>query len=336
MRGRAGSVPSLLADQRGQSTVLVALALTAIVGFMAISLDVGRAYVEHFHLQGVAQGAALSGAAHLPADPAAAVATALDVTTANGIPPADAAAQVEPDGQTLVVTVKENLPYLFARVLGFAGRTFAAEGAAKAGSVQSMTRLAPLGVPESVMESVYTPCQEVVLKQGSGRSEDGSPDDLHGNFGAITFPTDPDDGAQAYRDDLEHGCQGQVHIGEDDLVTKPGDMTGPTIQAIDDLIAQDPDATCATVSPSSPRVLYVPVVKPKGEDEEDDGDDSDDMSGRTAVKVVGFAAFFVEKVEPDGAIIGRFLPESVRGQAGSAQYPFPLALDAVQLVQPPS
>ncbi|MBZ5558991.1 MAG: hypothetical protein LAO77_17090 [Acidobacteriia bacterium] len=101
-------------------------------------------------------------------------------------------------------------------------------------------------------------------------------------------------GADDYRGNIE-GCNPTVvHMG-DPMTQEPGDMTGPTNQGIDDLIAQDPgakwstDCNCVIDSAfaSSPRVFPIPLFDP-------DYYQSGKVNGRNAtLKVANWIGFFV-------------------------------------------
>lgn len=56
----------LFKNEDGQSLVLIALMLVAILGFAALSIDVGRLYLTRIDLQKTADAAALAGAKRLP------------------------------------------------------------------------------------------------------------------------------------------------------------------------------------------------------------------------------------------------------------------------------
>lgn len=70
-------------DERGQVLALFALILTVLLGFSALVIDVGRAYVTKRHLQASADAAALAGAQSLP-DTGDAVAAAEAYSGADG------------------------------------------------------------------------------------------------------------------------------------------------------------------------------------------------------------------------------------------------------------
>jgi Flp pilus assembly protein TadG len=118
------------------------------------------------------------------------------------------------------------------------------------------------------------------------------------------------EGADDYRENIE-GCNpNRVRLGSL-LTPEPGNMTGPTRQGTDDLMAQDPDAHwdtgCNCVRGSrfgtSPRIRAVPLYNPvryaQGQ-----------HTGRSQpeFEVVNYLGFFVEEVNGGGEVIGRIMP----------------------------
>jgi Flp pilus assembly protein TadG len=139
-------------------------------------------------------------------------------------------------------------------------------------------------------------------------------------------------GGDWYRDNIA-GCNPTVvHFG-DPMIQEPGNMVGPTIQGVDDLIAQDPNAYWDTANNRvhssmnpSPRTvaipLYDPVVYETGKQE-----------GRTAdLKVANWLGFFVESKSGNN-VYGRITPITglIDGGAGPAPAgAFPRVIRLVQ------
>ncbi len=59
-------------DDGGQALVVFVLALTVILGFVAMTVDLGLFYEDRRHLQNTADAAALAGVVELPLNPVAA------------------------------------------------------------------------------------------------------------------------------------------------------------------------------------------------------------------------------------------------------------------------
>jgi hypothetical protein len=130
----------------------------------------------------------------------------------------------------------------------------------------------------------------------------------------------PDTGADWYEENIASCNQTQIPQGYV-MTQEPGNMVGPTVAGIDNLIAQDPtaywdDGQCNCVkSPlgRSPRVFPIPLYDPQ---EYDNGK----VSGRNATLVmVGWIGFFVEGRDGND-VYGRITPilGVIDGDAGPA------------------
>jgi Flp pilus assembly protein TadG len=273
------------ADQRGSVAILFALALTALMGFAALVVDVGQAALTGQRLQQAAAAGALAGAVRLPQDPAGAVAAAVAVAAGNGVAPGSVSATPSPDGTSLRVTVQGSTPTTFARVFGIQRLTLGGTATAQVGLPGAVFGAVPFGVPAQT----FVVGQPYVLKSGSGN--------VQGNFFALALGGR---GAANYEWNLEHGFAGWLHVG-DEVEPEPGDMAGPTATGVQYRLDADPGATVAAHGPDSPRLLLVPVVTGYG-------------PGRSQpVTVVGFAAFFLTGQDDAGDVVGVFERAVVRG-----------------------
>ncbi|MBT5774304.1 MAG: hypothetical protein HOH95_08000, partial [Dehalococcoidia bacterium] len=117
---------SLFREEHGQTMALLTITLLTLIGVVAIVIDVAVFAEEKRQLQNAADAAVLAAARELPASPAAGEAAALNYLTSNGytVSPGDVSVTITTPyaGNTefaeLVVT-NHDVPYLFARVLGF-------------------------------------------------------------------------------------------------------------------------------------------------------------------------------------------------------------------------
>ena len=116
-----------------------------------------------------------------------------------------------------------------------------------------------------------------------------------GNFSPVTFEGG---GASAYRDDLRNGYDGIVSLGQV-LDTEPGNMAGPTNQGIRDRLQAGVDFNtwvAQGMPRTSSRLVYVPVTER-----------IEPLAGRSRLRVVSFAAFYLEPQQGHADIIGRFV-----------------------------
>lgn len=263
-----------LADERGAALVLVAAALIALLGFSAIVVDVGVLYLNRERLSNAADAAALAGAQFLPEDPATAVSTARHYALQNGIQTGEFSVNVGADGRSITVDVQRQVSLYLEKVFGDSAAQVRSHAKAEIGGVDEVWGVAPLGISDQTLQygTLYS------LKAGGGGGE-------HGNFGALALGGC---GASNYEDNLREGYEGWLKI--DDVVeTEPGNMSGPTERAIEDRISGHESCTFDDYCLNCPRVIITPVYQYLGE-----------LHGRSQVKIVGFASFFLDGVTGQG------------------------------------
>lgn len=281
--------------------VLLAVSMVALLGFMALVVDVGLLYGQRARAMNASEAATAAGMQFLPGDPGGAVATAVDYATRNGYQPEQVTAVVGPDNKRLEVTIKVDAPLFFARVLGFKGVPIGARTAAQAGAVRSVNGAVPLGVEKQAF--VYGATYYLKNSPGYGGS-------YKGNFGALALGGR---GGSTYEENLAHGYDGELKVG-DVIETEPGNKSGPTNSGIAERMNADPLGTYESHRADSPRILKVPVVEwgAKG--------------GRSTATVVGFAAFWLEGVGGSGRecyVSGRFMrlvTSSEEAELGTGDY----------------
>jgi len=157
-----------------------------------------------------------------------------------------------------------------------------------------------------------------------------------GFFYAIDFPPlnsggpAPITGGSVYRENIS-GCGewSSVLVGYQ-LQVEPGNMQGPTTQGAQELIDSDPtafwDTSCGCVySPqgiTSPRMIRMALFDPR----------LPVVPGRNFVTTIKLAGFFLESVQSNGDIIGRFTLVSCPGGAPNPECQ-QLFVQTVQLVK---
>lgn len=255
-----------------------------------------------------------------------------------------------PQADRIRVTTQRTVNLFFARVLGQAARTINATAVAQARMVsQQVPCIKPWGIPFPYVdnnptngnwdsgEDVNTECpdggvalpgyfcpgSQVILKIGTPENSPNNPDNIvslqqeAGHFFALDFGS----GAKTYDDAIKDvDCSGgySISVG-DEIPLKPGNMVGPTYQAVekdqDSLIALDPlsqwnYAENLPESPkypiegglwmSSPRVVRIAIYDP-----------SEPLrTGATTMKVAALVGFWIEKIDKagqQGTVYGRFV-----------------------------
>lgn len=290
-------ISRLLKKEEGSVIVIVAIAFTVFLGFVAIVTDIGLLYVKQNKVAHAVDAAALAGAQELPDNPANAVAIAKSYAQLNGLDPLQVTATVAPDNKSITVTSNEKVDLVLARLFGRNFSTVSASAKARVAPARSLTG----AVPFSVLKQELHYGEEYVLKEGAGGvSNDGGR--WHGWFGALDY-TGGGGGASEYRETLKNGYAGSVSIG-DVIDIESGNMSGPTSDGVNYRInlcrtRHSPECTWDSYQPDCPRVIYVPVVE---------------QIDSRRVRVVGFAAFFLKGVEGQGHennVVGYFIKEAI-------------------------
>jgi len=139
-------------------------------------------------------------------------------------------------------------------------------------------------------------------------------------------------GADEYRWNIAN-CNTTVMEWDDLLVAEPGNMVGPTVDGVDDLIAKDPSASWDTVNnrvitamSPSPRVVGIPLYDPEYYD-------TGKRNGKNAdLKVANYLGFFVDRRSGNN-VYGYITPISglIKGNGGPAPpAAFPMAIRLVE------
>ncbi|MBP2651623.1 MAG: hypothetical protein H6Q74_2448 [Firmicutes bacterium] len=283
----------ILRSKRGSILILAALAFTAILGLAALVIDAGNLYMNRIQLATIADASALAAARQLLTTTTETPAQAAqELATLNGKKSTDQLT-VTINNHTVTVTASRKITFLFAPLLGLTSSNVTASATATTGVLGSATGVVPFGIEQKAL----TYGVSYVLKNGGGSGNTG-------NFGAVALGGS---GANTYRENIENGYSGTLHIG-DKIYTEPGNMSGPTTTGVNYRITQDPTATFPPSS-NSPRIVTVPIV------------DSMDVNGRKQVTIVGFAAFFLEGVGGSGNnnyVTGQFIEMVQSGDLSTA------------------
>jgi Flp pilus assembly protein TadG len=284
----------------GQSLVIIALLMVALFGFVALSLDVGRLYVEKKKMQNVTDAAALAGAIELPLDSSSDVdGTARAFAAANKATDVEIlsvdvghydatsrtfAANAAPNDSVKVVG-QRTVTLTFGPVIGIKTLTVGAHSVAQAFRTDSVTGLAMPWVIHLDTNTPISLCQTFTLKLDDSQAA-----------GMWTVPN-TSMSADEYRARIEGGFGGTVSVG-DQIEFVTGTKQGPNDQGVNDRISQDPSATCQTVKGSSARLVVVPYIfgpLPAG------------SGGNQFLNIDGFAVFFLtESLNGGKQIVGQF------------------------------
>lgn len=275
-------------DEKGNVTILVAVVLFALMGIMALVIDMGLVYAHKVDLVNALDAALLAGGQELPSDQVEAKKVMEAYLIENGVTLDEVTITIATDGLSANIVAVKSVPHHFAKIIGFDASNINEQAKLILGTASSAKGgIRPFGVTKYDFE--YG--DEVVLKSGAG-------DSYHGNFGAIALGST---GASVLLNNALYGYDEELNVG-DFVLTETGNMVG-MVNTLSYYI-NSTEETFDNYSSSSDRVWTIPVF------------DSLDVDGRTAVKVVGFAQFFVNNVEKKGGhaeIHGRFIEYVTNG-----------------------
>ncbi|MBN2104601.1 pilus assembly protein [bacterium] len=285
-------------ETKGNVIVFTAIAMTCMIGFAALSIDVSTLLTARNELQCATDAAALSGATGLlesyPESRIRAIATAGRNQCMNQCVDLTASDVTFPQTNQIMVQAQLPVTLNFSPVLGINSANISAIAVAELGTIVGTKGLKPWAVPDMN----YEPGDIVCIKAGVL----GAPGTEPSFFYPIDFPPMnrgiPESGACVYRENIIHTSSSYVSVG-DILQVEPGNMVGPTQQGVNSLIGQDPDAywdpgfgaTGGVVNSSSgqdgsslsPRVVIIPMYDPTLPPD----------SGRNNITVTRLGAFFV-------------------------------------------
>ena len=148
---------NFLKSNKGQSMVIFALAVTVLMGFAAIVIDIGRVTLEKSKLQNAIDASALAAAQDLP-DTSKATAIASQYITSNGYSPSDITITFSDSDTTINITGSKKVEYTLARVIGFESTTVTPKCAA----VLSSGEWAGEALPFINMDDDYQTNPEIV------------------------------------------------------------------------------------------------------------------------------------------------------------------------------
>jgi len=288
--------------EQGGIIVMTALVMVAVVGFMALGVDLGILLLQKRLLANAVDAAALAGVQELPADPSAAQTVAYQYGALNQVDAEDLAVAVSTLDNEVAVSAQRRVRLFFAPVLGFDAAVVRAQARARTGPVSGIRGAVPL----SVMEQDFVYGAKYMLKYGSQPVDDVPGGHHGGNFGALALGGS---GANNYRMNLQYGYEGILRVG-DYIDTETGNMVGPTGDGVRARLNHPDAAKCTFVNagPHCPQYLIVPIIS------------EFTSGGRHTVQILGFAAFFLEEYHAQGAykgaVVGRFIKRSVDGEIG--------------------
>lgn len=284
-------------NERGSALVTTAFFATALVAFVGLVADAGLMMYQRTKMQLAADSAALAGAKALVNSQAQAIAAAQDLAKQNGFPIASSQVSIQ-KGSRVIVNIESPSDSLVSRLLLATQAhaapqnpdqppvfTIGAQAAADLHRGEVTNGPRPWGVPETD----FVPGWEYIIKQGGGGG-------VCGEYLALAIDGI---GAPIYREGILNGSKRSIRIG-DMVATEPGNMNGPTVAAVNQLVGNDRTSyEEAKADPSrTPRVVTLILMTQES---------YFNARGRANVVVSGFGRFFITYTTSRGEVYGRFL-----------------------------
>ncbi|MDW7673927.1 MAG: Tad domain-containing protein [Bacillota bacterium] len=282
------------ADEKGAVIVIVAMGMAAFLGFVALVTDVGLLYLTKQKLMNSADAAVLAGAQELPGDSAEARMEAEKYLAYNNVDH-NYEINFSSDNMKIEARLTEDVNLFFAKALGWSETsTVAASSKAGVGAIVGYKGIVPFGI----LEQHVVLYQEYLLKTGDGS-------DTTGSFGALALGGG---GASNFTEVTKYGYDQMVRVG-DVLPIESGNMNGPVKKGLNwrmDQCTHGITCTAYKPAPGCPKVLIIPVYEAY----------EWESNKLKNIKVIGFAAFYVEKAPQNGEILGRFIRVVIPGEIG--------------------
>ncbi|MBI3977256.1 MAG: hypothetical protein HY331_03630 [Chloroflexi bacterium] len=280
-------------SERGSVLVLTALIMIVLLGFSALVLDVGLLYITRRHLQNAADAAALAGGMQLPDDVSGAIDNARSFISQNDAVATDQTSvqvtSVFNPNDGIQVTIQRRETLFLGVALGQSEQAVGGRATALVTRVRPYD-IWPWGLPQDYLDKGGN----VTLKVGARQNKIG-------NFMALDFPGGS--GADSYEEFIRSGYHGwvpNVPPGTWDVSTETGNIAGPTLTAVNDLMNMSSPYPLTDIR--HPRVGIVPILSAKSWNE---------VQGKSTVVVVEFAAFLLTGVQGGATgqtqVHGRFL-----------------------------
>ena len=281
--------------ERGQTLIVAALFMAVVMGFTAMTIDVGLFLEDRRQLQNAADAAALAGVQHLPQQPDVARAKAEEWALNNGVP-TNQIVSIEVQttnypNDTMYVKFTREFGWIFGRVLGKVTSDVPGSAKAVVGSLAGNHNMMPWALLQGDSacldangDAIYS--ASCVVKVGAGNA-------INGWYGALDYDG-TGGGSAEYRANIVDGTVNTRYCVAGD--TSPGCVTavsivdsltgnkvGPTDQGIDERIATggtpcdtngngkddfdeifkpnpNPGPTYVVACPDSPRIIIIPIV----------------------------------------------------------------------------
>ena len=258
--------------------MLAAVALPALLGFGALTIDMGMLYKTKGELSAAADAAALAGAQELPKKPDQAQAMAVDYAKKNGKATDQINVTLAADNRSIEVEIKRTVPLYLANVFAKSNSLVAEKSKAKVSVAASVPWIVPFVIPKT---QVFDHVNTFTMRIPDPNKPYGQYEFDYMNVGIenTDFAT--------YIKYLKYGYQKTFKVGDSVKYLGPSSGGKESVDAFFDRTVRDANTDYTKAEGGQPRVMLIPVVEamlPRNT-----------VSG-TPMKIIGFVGFFLETV----------------------------------------
>jgi hypothetical protein len=281
--------------ERGQTLIVAALVMAAVMGFTALAIDVGLLLEERRDNQNDADAVALAGVQYLPQSPSTAIGVATEWATKNGVAAGDIVTievqSTNVANDTLYVELSTEFSWIFGRVMGQTTSDVPAKAKAVVGSLGGNNRMMPWALLEGDSDCLE-PGGDAIFGATCSVKVGADSSAITGWYGALDF--DGNGGGSAEYEaniidsttdtrycvggDTSPGCVSSVSVvdaltgnkvgGTDDGIETrmaeggtPCDTDSSGKDDFDEIFQDNPGPGAAyTVICESPRLVIIPIV----------------------------------------------------------------------------
>lgn len=302
----------LFQKENGQAAIWFSVTLVVMLSVAALVIDYGRPALVGRRLQNAADSAALAASQVLPVSTGGNTSeirsVACEYAAENGFGD-NTVVNVElskPDQghyMKVEVAIDATVEYTFAKIFGDENINMRRSAAVELVSLSGVKNAVPLSVKQNELDQrIAEGNYEMTLKYGGGSGDNGA-------YGAVDLDGENSGGANDYSQRVKYGYEGIIYIG-DILPTENGNMSGPTVTAVEYRLSQchhSPRCTPEHYVEGCPRIMIVPVVT---------------YIDKHQVRVEGFAPFILQGVDGSGNecnVHGSYIPGLVvQGETGAS------------------
>lgn len=316
-----------LKEEKGAVLVLVAAAVTAMMGFAALVVDVGNLYLNKTQLSNAADAAVLAAAQELPKNAANAQVIAKDYTARNGKANDVTTTTISSDSKTIEVNINRDVQLFFAPILGFDNSTVSASAAAQVSIAASVPWIVPFVLPKT---QTFDYDHQFTMRMYDPKKPHGEYEFDYMNVGIQNT------NFQDYIKYLKYGYQKTFKIGDNMQYLGPSSGGKESVEAFYDRTLRDSNTDYSKAKIGDSRVMLIPLVDQMLPRNTSEG---------TPMKIIGFVGFFLETVhkgtiQKDGNYgvtfyaKGRFLKDLNVGTGDSTSNPiYDYGVRTIRLIQ---